>query len=78
MTRQRNLPVILGIAELNPLLVRRPIVVVAQKNIAARDPNISCTSMNGLPKRDQTHLKPSGLIRHGNRLAEAFLELLRP
>lgn len=76
VARQRNLPVILGIDELNPFVIRRPIVVVAQKNIAARDQNISWTSMKGLPKRDQTHLKPSGLIRHGNRLAAAFLELL--
>jgi len=73
---QANLPIILGVDELNPYVVRRPIIIAAQENIARRDKNIQRTSMVGLRKADRTHLKPSGVIQHGKRLSAAYLDLL--
>lgn len=71
----RSLPVILGVDEENPFVERRPIIVAAQKNLARKERWTTRSSMAGLAKADQTHLKPSALQKHGIRIADAFLEL---
>ncbi len=75
IAHQDSLPVILGVDEKNPYVVRRPIIVEAQKNLCARDKHMIRTSMLGLKKKDRTHLKPSALVKHGERLADAFFTL---
>ena len=72
VTNNNELKVILGVDDQHAWVSERPIVVEAQKNIAALDPNISFTSMIGLPKADATHLTPSGLVEHGKIISEAF------
>ena len=70
-----QLPVILGLDEQHPWVLENPKVITAQEAIAAADPNIIRTSMVGLEKADATHLTPAGLVDHGDRLADAFVEL---
>ncbi|MCG8322948.1 MAG: hypothetical protein MI921_25835 [Cytophagales bacterium] len=72
MPNNNELKVILGVDEQHSWVSERPIVVEAQKNIAALDPNISFTSMIGLPKADATHLTPHGLVEHEKIISEAF------
>lgn len=76
VAKQPKLPVILGVDEKNPYVVRRPIIIAAQENLASHDSRIVRTSMLGLRKADRTHLKPSALVKHGQRLADAYLRLL--
>ena len=75
VTNNNELKVILGVDEQHSWVSERPIVVEAQKNIAALDPNISFTSMIGLPKADATHLTPLGLVEHGKIISEAFKKM---
>ena len=75
VTDNNGLKVILGVDEQHPWVFERPIVVEAQKNIAALDPNVSFTSMIGLPKADATHLTPHGLMEHGKIISEAFKKM---
>ncbi|NJN30604.1 MAG: sialate O-acetylesterase [Synechococcales cyanobacterium RM1_1_8] len=70
-----ELPVILGLDEQHPWVVKHPQVIAAQVAIAATDPQILRTSMVGLEKADTTHLTPAGLGEHGDRLAAAFESL---
>ena len=70
-----ELPVILGLDEQHPWVLKNPQVMKAQEAIAATDPNIIRTSMVGLEKADTTHLTPAGLVEHGDRLAAAYLTL---
>ena len=70
-----QLPIILGLDEQHPWVVKHPKVIAAQEAIAAADPNIIRTSMVGLEKADATHLTPAGLVDHGDRLAAAWLKL---
>jgi hypothetical protein len=72
VVKQDDLTVILGVDEQHYLVVERPIVLEAQKNIAQRDVNTIFTTMHGLPKADRTHLTPSGLVEHGHRIYEAY------
>ncbi len=72
-----RLPVILGIDEQHPVVVRRPVVLSAQQQLAGRDPAIRFVGMTGLPKADKSHLTPKGLATHGRRLAAAALTLSR-
>ena len=70
-----DLKIILGVDEQHPFMVKRPMVVQAQKSIAEEDKNISFTTMIGLPKADATHLTPEGLTEHGKRIFEAYRNL---
>ena len=73
--KEPGLPVVLGIDEQHPGPTARPLVVAAQKAIAAADPMVAWTSMNGLEKADVSHLTSAGLMKHGERLAEALSQL---
>jgi len=61
--------------EQHPGPAARPQVVEAQKAIAKADPNIEWTSMVGLEKADISHLNNAGLLKHGERVAEAMSRL---
>ena len=65
----------LGVDEQHTFVQERPIVVEAQKRLAAEDPNIIYTSMYGLPKADGTHLTPDGLVKHGQSVFKAYITL---
>ncbi len=67
-----SLPVILGVDEQHKWIVNQPAVLKAQKEIAENDDHIKFTSMYGLPKADNTHLTPAGLIIQGERIYDAF------
>ncbi len=67
--------VILGVDEQHPFVQEKPVVVEAQKRIAAGDPDIAFVSMVGLPKADATHLTPAGLITHGKKIFKGFINL---
>ena len=54
---------------------RNPQVITAQEHLAATLPNCIRTSMLGLPKADGTHLRPEGLLTHGERLFDAYQTL---
>lgn len=71
-----TLPIILGMDEQHPWVVLNPIVLGIQNNIAASDANINYTSMIGLPKADETHLTPVGLVTHGEQIFYSILPLL--
>jgi hypothetical protein len=66
------LPVILGVDEQHPWVVERTQVVEAQKKIATEDIHTVFTSMRGLEKFDTSHLSTAGLVKHGERLFEAY------
>lgn len=70
-----NLLVILGCDEKHSAVQRNPIVITAQEHLAATLPNCIRTSMLGLPKADGTHLRPEGLVTHGERLFDAYRTL---
>lgn len=74
---QPDLPVILGLDDLNPFVQQHSEVVKAQQSISEADPAIRFVTMKGLAKADRTHLKPAALYQHGERLAEAMLPLLK-
>jgi len=71
-----HLKIILGVDEQHPFVKERPVVVEAQKRLAAEDSTIAFTSMKGLSKADATHLTPEGLVAHGKRIFDAYLSLL--
>lgn len=71
-----DLKIILGVDEQHPFVKERPVVVEAQKRLAADDATITFTSMLGLPKADATHLTPEGLVGHGKRIVDAYLSLV--
>lgn len=75
--RTPELPVVLGVDEQHPYVQQRPEIVLAQQRLAKHDAHIVFTSMIGLEKADQTHLTPAGLIGHGQRLFEGFLQVVR-
>lgn len=77
ITNNPKLEVILGVDEQHPWVVKRPLLVEAQKKIAASDPHINYTSMIGLPKADATHLTPEGLVSHGQIICEALKNNLK-
>jgi hypothetical protein len=70
-----DLKIILGVDEQHQFVKERPVVLEAQQKLAKEDTNIIFTSMFGLPKADATHLTPEGLVKHGKRLFDAFVEL---
>mgnify|MGYP000138537424 CR=1 FL=1 len=76
VAKNPRLPVLLGVDEKNPYVVRRPIIVAAQENVANRDARTIRTSMLGLKKADRTHLKPKAVLQHGKRLADAYFDLI--
>ena len=75
VVRNPHLPILLGVDEQHPRVVLRPMVVDAQKKLAAEDPNIIFTSMRGLEKSDVTHLTAKGVIEHGKRLYNSYIKL---
>ncbi|WP_186756003.1 sialate O-acetylesterase [Echinicola salinicaeni] len=70
--KDNDLKIILGVDEQHYLVEERPVIVEAQQKIAQDDINIIYTTMYGLPKADKTHLTPTGLVEHGNRIYKAF------
>lgn len=75
VVKNPKLPVLLGVDEQHPHVKQRPIIVDSQKKIAAEDPNIVFTSMMGLEKDDVTHLTAKGVIEHGRRLYDQYVQL---
>ena len=75
IVRNPRLPILLGVDEQHPRVTLRPIIVDAQKKLAAEDPNIIFTSMRGLEKSDVTHLTAKGVIQHGKRLYNSYMKL---
>lgn len=73
--KQPELKVILGMDENHPDVIKRPVVVNAQKQLAQEDSTIIYSSMSGLSKADVTHLTPEGLIKHGKLIFKAFQSL---
>jgi len=73
---QPDMKILVGVDEQHPFVEDRPEVVEAQKRLAEEDPNITFTSMRGLPKADTTHLTPEGLVEHGERLFKAFMNMI--
>jgi len=65
--------VMLGVDEQHRFVKERPIVAEAQKKLASEDTNIIYISMNNLPKADATHLTPEGLVKHGQRIFDAYV-----
>lgn len=75
--QEPHLKIVLGVDEQHAYVKQRPVVVEGQKKIACDDKNIIYTTMYGLPKADETHLTPSGLVEHGKRIFMAFEKLER-
>jgi len=75
VTKNNNLPIVLGVDEQHSGVVKFPIIVQSQQRIASEEGNAIFTSMIGLPKADRTHLTPAGLISHGIRLFDAYKTL---
>ncbi|MEC3908463.1 sialate O-acetylesterase [Tamlana sp. 2201CG12-4] len=75
--KNKSIPVILGVDEQHPWVVKHPKVVSAHKKIAKNVENVVFTSMIGLPKSDTTHLTPNGLILHGERIFKAYISINR-
>ncbi|MEX0882736.1 MAG: sialate O-acetylesterase, partial [Cyclobacteriaceae bacterium] len=67
-----HLKIILGVDEQHQYVKERPVVVQAQKKLAAEDTTIVFTSMIGLSKADATHLTPEGLVAHGKRIFDGY------
>lgn len=64
----KDLPILLGVDEQHPFIVKNKDVLVAQKSLAKFDKSIGHTSMYGLEKADATHLTPNAIIQQGLRL----------
>ena len=73
VTQTPGMPVILGVDEQHPWVVKNPEIVGAQQAIAKSLKNCAATSMKGLPKADATHLTPASLVVHGRQLADAYV-----
>jgi hypothetical protein len=71
------LPVVLGLDEQHPGVIKRPVVIKAQELLAVELPCVVRSSMLGLVKADSSHLTPTGLVEHGKRLAADYLTLLK-
>ncbi len=76
--RNPSLPVILGVDEQHPHVKLRPQVVKAQQRLAREDRNTAYTTMYGLEKSDVTHLTARGVVQHGQRIFQAYLNLAYP
>lgn len=76
VAKNPRLPVILGVDEQHPLVKQRPQVVTAQQQLAKEDVNTTATSMYGLEKSDVTHLTAKGVIQHGNRIFQAYFDII--
>lgn len=72
-----HLPVILGIDEQYPSIKDNPGVLEHHKAFAKKTPFAVFTSMLGLEKADSTHLTPEALQKHGDRLSEAAMQLVK-
>lgn len=77
VVKSESLPIILGVDEAHPWVSVNSDVPDAQKQIAAEDPHIVFSSMDGFEKADTTHLTPQGLERHGVSLYEKMRELTK-
>ena len=75
VVRNPSLPVILGVDEQHPHVKLRPQVVKAQQRLSKEDRNTAYTSMYGLEKSDSTHLTARGVLQHGQRIFQAYLNL---
>lgn len=72
VTKNPELPVILGVDEQHPWVKKNHQVVQAQQELAEADKSVIFTSMIGLEKADGTHLTPKGLEEHGKRIYTAY------
>lgn len=75
VARNPSLPVILGVDEQHPHVKLRPQVVQAQQRLAKENNNTAYTTMYGLEKSDVTHLTAQGVMKHGDRIFQAYLGL---
>jgi hypothetical protein len=73
-----KMPVILGVDEQHPGVVKFPLIIETQQRLAKELPNVAYTSMIGLPKADVTHLTPAGLVTHGIRIFDAYRTIDKP
>ena len=76
VVKNPSLPVILGVDEQHPYVKLRPQVVQAQQQLSKEDRNIAYTTMYGLEKSDVTHLTAQGVVQHGQRIFQAYLNLV--
>lgn len=72
LLRKPKLPVILGVNEEHPWVLKRPMIVSAQKRIVSSHDWMAHCSMDRLEKEADSHLTPQGLVQHGERLFEAY------
>ncbi len=75
VVKNPRLPIVLGLDEQHPWVKANPVVVEAQKKIAAVETCQTFTSMIGLQKADVSHLAPVGLVAHGKLVLEAYRKL---
>jgi hypothetical protein len=68
------MPVILSVDEQHQWVVSNPEIVTAQKHLAQTLKDCVWVSMMGLEKADGTHLTPAGLVLHGQRVYDAYLQ----
>ena len=76
VTKEPELPILLGVDEQHQWMKKQPQVIAAQKALAKEDKHIVFTSMVGLEKADSTHLTPKGLEEHGKRIYTAYSKLV--
>lgn len=70
-----DLQVVLGVDEQHPWVTKRNAVVAAQKRLDAAEELIVFCSMIGLEKSDTSHLTPTALIKHGERIFHCYEEI---
>lgn len=65
-------PVVLGLDEKNSLVLKNPIVLTAQEELARTRPCTGRASMAGLSMGPMGHLSPSALVTYGERLFDVL------
>jgi hypothetical protein len=78
VTQTPEMPVILGVDEQHPWVVKNPEVITAQQNLAKSLKACAWTSLKELEKADSTHLTPAALVLHGERIYDAYVKLTKP
>jgi hypothetical protein len=75
VVKHKDFFIILGVDEQHKLVAANPQVLKTHIEYAKADPKAIFTSMYDLEKADKTHLKPSALAEHGNRIYKALKQL---
>lgn len=77
IAHDQNMPIVLGVDEMNPNVVKNPEVLAAQKEISNEMGSVRFSSMIGLEKADVTHLTPESIVVHGERICQEFLNFAK-